>query len=781
MSNGLMRRWALYGIAGVFLAVLSGCAALEEAEKTTPEPEDKFDFIRRNDQQKFAEQEEPLPELVGDEPAPGVDELKARAEKLSSAEPKKSPADEVRHPAPAPRYYEDFITIDGDEELEVMLTFNSAPLVDTLPAFADVLGFNFTADSEIKNTVTLNLNSRMTRRELWEAFDNMLRVAGVGAVRDGQLLKIMPAAKIPTDGGLRVRNRYDGGSEVVSRSLFNITAKDAAAQLKPFLSKAGSIAEVTRANVIVFSDEAGNIAKLNEILELLDQPGRQLWPRIVVYCENIKPSKIAQELSEILPVIGFPVTLTNDKTETPGAIQLTGVDRIGILAATAANAEALDELREWIEILDNADSGEQERMYIYKVAHGKADELAQALSVIFSTQGSSLTVDTSTGTNRTEQITTQTVRNNNLNTGSSVNDRNSTNNQTNTQIDRVSAVFDTPVRVFADGVNNRLVIRTTPRTYAMIKAMLDRLDVVPAQVLLQILVVEVTLNDSNEFGLEFNTTGSAGSTGVSTGTNFSEIDRGNAEAEGFNLGIFDENNPEDKFAYLRALAGRENIKVISSPQLVVVSNTEAIIQVGQEVPLLTNDITNVDSADGSISRAYEYESTGILLTITPQVTSSNLISLELRQEVSEAVANTITNASETPVINMRILETAMSIANGRTMVIGGMIQEKITDKLQSIPFVADIPFMRRLFGNTNQSVERTEMLILITGYIINEKSPVEDMVRRYNNAVKALSLFEGAIAEEDARDRQRAAEAAARPRLEPLAQEQVSAQEQAEK
>ena len=79
MSNGLMRRWALYGIAGVFLAVLSGCAALEEAEKTTPEPEDKFDFIRRNDQQKFAEQEEPLPELVGADPEPGVEELKARA------------------------------------------------------------------------------------------------------------------------------------------------------------------------------------------------------------------------------------------------------------------------------------------------------------------------------------------------------------------------------------------------------------------------------------------------------------------------------------------------------------------------------------------------------------------------------------------------------------------------------------------------------------------------------------------------------------------------------
>ena len=756
----------MFGWIGIAVLVLSaGCSALEEAEKNDREPDDKYDFIRRNDQKMFIEREEEKPDLIGVEPASGAAELKAGAEALSSAGTKPKAADGIRRPPAAPSYYEDFITIDGDEELDVMLTFNSSPLVDTLPAFADVLGFNFTADSDIKNTVTLNLNSRLTRRELWEAFDSMLKVAGVGAVREGQLLKIMPAAKIPTQGSLRVGGRYDGGSEVVSRSLLNITAKEAVAQLKPFLTKAGTAAEVTRANVIVVSDEAGNIAKLSEILDLLDQPGRQHWPRIVVYCENVKPSKIAQELSEILPVIGLPVTLSADKSETPGSIQLTGVDRIGILAATAATDEALDELRGWTSILDNADATDQERMYIYKVAHGKAAELAQALSVIFSTQGTSLTVDTSTGTNRTEQLSAPTARTTSVAAANTVN-RNSTNNQTHTQFDRVSAVFETPVRIFADGVNNRLVIRTTPRTYAMIKAMLDRLDVVPAQVLLQVLVVEVNLNDSNQFGLEFNTIGSAGTTGISTGTNYNSLDRGNPDGEGFNIGIFDENNPDDKFAYLRALAGRENIKVISSPQLVVVSNTEAVIQVGQKVPLLQSDITNVDSSLGSVSRAYNYESTGVILTITPQVTSSDLISLELKQEVSEAVANTITNATETPVINIRMLETAMSIANGKTMVIGGMIQESVKDNLQSVPFIADIPLLRRLVGNTNQSLRRVELLILITGYIINEKSPVEEMVKRYNNSVKALSLFEGAIEEAEAKDRERAAAAARRPKLE---------------
>ena len=474
----------------------------------------------------------------------------------------------------------------------------------------------------------------------------------------------------------------------------------------------------------------------------------------------MKPSAIAQELSEVLPVLGFPVVLATDKTEVPGAVQLTGVDRIQILAVTAATEEAIKEVRNWISILDNADSSTQERMYVYKVTHDKAEYLAQALSVIFSTQGTSLTVDTSFNRSnstseqtRTSQITTQQTRNQNTNTNSQ--NRYSTNNQSNTELDLVSNVFNTPVRLFADGVQNRLVIRTTPRTYAMIKALLDRLDVVPAQVLFQILIVEITLTDSNEFGLQFNNVSYGGGTGVSTGTNFNDIGMNDSTSEGFKLGIFDKDNPEENFGYLRALAGRDNIKVISSPQLLVTSNTTAKIQVGQDVPILTQDLTTSDSATGNVTRSYTYEETGIILSLIPQVTSTDLISMQIEQKVSEAIKNTITSATDTPVISTRVLNTAMTIANGKTMVIGGMIQEKNNDRLQSVPIIADIPFLRRFFGNTNQSVERTELLVLVTGYIVNGKSPVEEMIRRYNSSVKALSLFESDMEKKDKEDAER--------------------------
>ncbi len=769
LSFNQCRYWsAVFAVLLVFgMLCTGGCDSLQQVEQRaedwkTREPEDKFDFIRRQEQQKFAESPKPPPDEVGGRKEnPTAAEFDKMTAAVSRDTRKKLPEPSSARPATPAPYYEDLMTLDADEMLDVVLVFNSAPLVDALPAFADILGFNFSADSELKNTVTVNLNSRMTRRELWEVFDRTLQLAGAGAIRNGQLLEIMPAAKLPSRASLRNRNRLTSGAEVISRSLHSITSKDAVAQLKPFLTPAGVAAEAARTNVIVVCDKRENIAKLNEVIDLLDQPGRQHWPRAVVYCRNVKPSAIAQELSEVLPVLGFPVMLPTDKTEVPGAVQLTGVDRLQILAVTAATEEAITQIREWIRILDNADSDNQERMYVYKVTHDKAEYLAQALSVIFSTQGSSLTVDTSFNRSdstseqtRTSQISTQQTRNTNTNVSNQTSSRYSTNNQTNTQLDLGSSVFDTPVRLFADGVQNRLVIRTTPRTYAMIKALLDRLDVVPAQVLFQILIVEITLTDSNEFGLQFNNL-SGGKTRISTGTNFNDIGWNDTSAEGFKLGIFDKDNPEENFGYLRALAGRDNIKVISSPQLLVTSNTTAKIQVGQDVPILEEDLTNADSTSGNVTRSYSYRETGIILSLIPQVTSTDLISMQIEQTVSEAITNTITSATDTPVISTRVLNTAMTIANGKTMVIGGMIQEKTTDKLQSVPIIADIPLLRRLFGNTNQSVERTELLVLVTGYIVNGKSPVEEMIRRYNSSVKALSLFESDIEKKNAEDEKR--------------------------
>jgi len=229
------------------------------------------------------------------------------------------------------------------------------------------------------------------------------------------------------------------------------------------------------------------------------------------------------------------------------------------------------------------------------------------------------------------------------------------------------------------------------------------------------------------------------------GSNYSDLTPfGTTKQDGFTFLLSDPNNPQNKFGYIRALAGNNAVKVVSSPQLLVSSNTEAQIQVGKQVPIITGGVTN-SSSTGNVTQTYTYKDTGIILTLTPQVTSNSLISLDITQELSTPGENTTSKTIDSPEISIRKIDTSMTIGNGRTMVIGGLIQETRNDKLQTVPFINQIPFLRRLFGNTEASVERSEILVLVTGYIVNERSQIEDLIKRYNEALKSLNTFDGTL------------------------------------
>ncbi|MBQ9772895.1 MAG: hypothetical protein IJW23_13825 [Lentisphaeria bacterium] len=730
--------------AAAFLAIFfSSCSMFDDVvvEKDLKEDkaEDRFAFLR----DKNAPKPKPMTDTEKDEVAyPGEKPDGKQGNTLAGLNtPRGTGKEEPPKSQEAPRFFDDLIVTNGEEELTASLVFNSAPLVDVIPAFADILGFNFVVDSNLKSTVTVNLNSKMTRRELWNTFDRMLFIAGAGATVEDSLLRITPLAQLARQPG--------GNGEIFFYAFKNSTAKEVVAQIKPFLGVNSVCVELARPNAILICDEQSNMPKIKALLTTIDQNCRRNWPRLAVKCNYVLPSKLVEELQNVLPTLGFTVTKTNERNAPPGSVQMTGVDRVGLLVISAANQEALDEIRKWIAIFDSSESIDQERVFVYKVTHGKADQLAQALSVVYNTTGSSLTIDTSTGNSRTTQINTAN-RTRTTTTGGT-----NRNNQTSAS----ASIFDNNVRVFADGRLNRLVIRTTPRTYASIQALLKRLDVVPPQVLLQVLVVEVTLTESTQFGIEFSAAGSINGNKTLLGTNYSELSNifstdangnttmntGSNRQNGFTFAIANPDNPQEKFGYIRALAGNGDVKVISSPQLLVTSHKEAVFQVGDRVPYISQGTTDT-SSNGTMLQNYDYEDTGVILTVTPQITSTGLICMNVKQELS-SVVRTTSSGLDSPTFSKRVIETEMTIANGRTMILGGLIQERRTDSLDTIPVINQIPFLRRLFGNTNANVERTEILVLITGYVITEKSPVEEMMGRYNDSIRLLNQFNRDIEE----------------------------------
>ena len=722
-----------------------GCAtskkALPKQEQEKREAEKRRkEWFKNADGKPISEQRSIEHELLTEEPSTLSDRKKPEnpypiyTDREKTEEPPVTPPEE---------------RFDGREKIKAEFDFNGAAVADVIPVFAELLRFNYLLDGKLNGTVTLSLKDELTRRQLWELFRQVMQTSNIYLTRQGNMIHFRPVEAIAQAAA---GDGVNSDAEVALFRLKNIGAKETASQIGQFLSPGLKPVELEERNLLLVVDTKENLRKVRQIVAQLDRPLRQGWAKMVIPCRNIDASRLAKEAADVLPVLGFPVALNSDKPR-PEEIQLTTVERLQIIVASAANYEALEELGRWINILDQSETGDQERMFIYNILNGNAEELVKALAVMFPVEGETLTASTgssggSSSSGSGELFSSSASASTSKTTTQSGSVKSAA--KTGTQEEGPANLFEVPVKVFADAVNNRLIIRTKPRTYTMIKALLGKIDTIPPQVLFQVLVVDVSLNDSVKFGVEFMMKGGSGNVTTQGGTNFSGLTPGSGQnsQSGGKFWIYNPKNPDQKFGYINALAGKTNVKVISSPQVLIASNNEAKISVGSKVPIVNSEITNTQSiitnnndSSTNLVRNIQYQDTGVILKITPKITRGGRIAIKLAQTVSEADSNTVSDI-DSPVIKEQIIETAMSLRDGQTIICGGIIKEKSTDNLSTLPGIGGIPFLRRLFGDTDISTDRTEMMILITGYIVSEDSHLEELVKRYEQAVDTLIDFQ---------------------------------------
>ena len=612
--------------------------------------------------------------------------------------------------------------------VQVNISFDGANLADVIPAFAEPLNLNYILDPEISGTVTMSVSAALAPREVWRLFEQILTHAGAYCELGASgILHIKPFSKIARErhivGGLNIEARIVPLKHVTARSLIP--------QLTRFVNNENAVTALEPQNALVVVESRDNMARLLQLIDEMDRKAMAGWAHVVLPCRNVSSEKIKAELLEVLPVLGFPVSDGSGKEAEATGIKIMSLERVQAIIASSATIESLEELRRWVQILDRSDTGEQERVFVYEVENDQVETLLQALATIFPVDANVIAAPQGASEGETRDSASGS-----LNTSIS---------SKQDEEDNTGNVFSTPMRIFADARNNRMLIRTTPRAYAMGKAILERIDTVPDRVLMQLLVVEIELSDSNEFGVEFSSQFSAGNTESIIGTNYEALSPSGAPGQtGGKYFIFNPSNPDQKFAYIRAVAGRNKMKVLSSPQIVANSHMTSKISVGRSVPIVTSDITDTSSVvndNTSLRRSYQYEDTGIILTITPRTTKGGLVELEIDQILSEAIDNAM-KGIDSPIIKKDELKTTLSLRSGRTLILGGLIKEKYSNTHSSLPFIADIPFLRTLTGNTRESVERTEILLLVTANIITEDTRIQDMVRRYSNAVSEIKKFE---------------------------------------
>ena len=310
-----------------------------------------------------------------------------------------------------------------------------------------------------------------------------------------------------------------------------------------------------------------------------------------------------------------------------------------------------------------------------------------------------------------------------------------------------------------DEATNSLVILSTPRDYDTLRTVLRSLDVVPRQVLFEALIAEVSLDEGDSLSFTqalqgTETKDATGKTGDQGGSYFDafgdQLRLIGTIGSGGLLGAVSayRNGIEIYKGLVKAAANRGKAKILSRPNLMTSDNTKARLLVGQEVPILTSQSNSSIQTNSTtqILQSVQYKDTGVVIEALPQVNSEGLVNLELAIEISEVAAKASAGGIQSPTFTTRKADTAVVVNSGETLVIGGIIAESHNDDREGVPYLMDIPVLGRLFRSDTTSRKRTELIVLITPFVVRDRdearSVTEDFRRRVDKVLEGVEPSE---------------------------------------
>lgn len=420
--------------------------------------------------------------------------------------------------------------------------------------------------------------------------------------------------------------------------------------------------------------------------------------------------ELSSALNDALITEGWQVSDNKLQIRT---IALMPVKYSNDLFVFAKSAQAHKRVSHWLKELDRpVAGGDVEQFYIYQVRNVDATILAETANSVLSSKASG-------GSSRSGASSSRTIGAGRQNA-----------ERGTTGIDEQGG-GDTGFFT-VDSVGNRIIFTGTASEYDRLVLLLEQLDTPAPEVLIELKIAEVSLTDESSFGVEFFVDDLGGESVQLTGQT-AGLGLGGS---GFNIGLLSGNID----AAINAFASNRRVKVLSTPSLMARSGGIAEIQVGQDVPVITSQRAannQSGSANTDILQSIEYRKTGVLLSVEPIVFSDNRIDLTLSQEVSSTLATSNSSISS-PTISNRSISTQLSLEDGQTAVLGGLIQENFIKDDKGVPILKDIPFIGQAFSVDGLSSERTELVILITAYVMRGQEDRSRFVRHMTKRVDAM-------------------------------------------
>ena len=664
-----------------------------------------------------------------------------------------------------------------DETVPIELRLENADLLQVVGIIAEQLEMNYVVDPRVEGTVIINTLGELQRSDLFPLLQTILRINGATAVQTGNLYHIVPlegVQRLPIAPQLNPQSASLSEDDRVVMNVITlryVSAPDMTRILEPYVSEGGHLVSHDAGNVLIITDTSRSMQRIVEIVALFDtdvftDQRARLYP-----IQHSNALQIAAELEQVFSAYAL--------SAESSAIRFVAMERINSLLVVTANAGVYAEVEEWLERLDQPVQDAGVQTFIYRVENGAAENLSSVLNQLLGVptffqgmgqgMGQGAFQQGAGGAPGTMQQAAPGMQS--LQTMPAA-------AQTGTQTGAMVAaapgtgapslglltgaapglageMYLTHLRIVPDVINNLLVIQATAQEYERIRQMLRDLDVVPRQVMIEAKVYEVDLIGDLSAGvtafLQRRTAGGLLARGTGQ---FGPPSAGSAPLLTASMGTL-VGKMRELLIFLNAAESRSEARVISAPSILASDNLAASISVGTEIPMLSSQVFGLgaQSADNPVfTNAIQNRDTGVLLTITPRVNSSGLVTLQISQEVSAPVAPLAGAAIQSPSISKRTVSTQAVVQDGETIALGGIIQEDRTYSRNRIPLLGDIPYVGALFGSTSLTTSRTELILLLTPTVIRDTSEARIATAEFRSKLRDLTRI---IEEEEEREQER--------------------------
>jgi len=621
-------------------------------------------------------------------------------------------------------------------ERYVSLNFDNADISVVIQTIAELLHMNYIVAPTVRGRVTIQTSEKLPVSSLLPVLEQILAVNGFVAVKSGEFFKIVPANQARQEAVETVLQEQapSVGTGLVTKivQLHYISVGAVIKILTPFKSPAGVYQAYEPAGLLLLTEVPAKIDDLLKIVEVLDV---DTFASIQVELYPVRYAGVEDLARELTQIVTQVFTAAGRGRSLFRIIPVPQVNSIMVFSGESGLAA---NIREWIAKLDQPVSEANERIFVYPLSHATAETLAAVLEKVFSrdpakgqTRSASASPEAVPPVTRTAPASRQTR---------AVQTRVAPPQSISSSSEGVASSGAAPVVVVADKDTNSLIIQTAAWFYPTVVEIISKLDKMPKQVLIEVLIAEITLDDSNQFGISWNLKGQGPVSAFGEQHNFMSSTAQNLSGlaqstSGLSIMLTEANRLS---AVLKASADASKLNILSAPHILTTNNKEAKIDIGNEIPILKTRTTASAGQDpNTITNDIEYRSTGVILTVTPHINEGGYVTLDVLQEVSDA-QKTIVGGIDSPTIRKRVAKTTMVIRDNQTLVVGGLIQETRTNSRSGLPWLSKLPLIGFLFGSSEVSIKKTELVVLITPHVVNNVEEGELLTRQIKDRVLTL-------------------------------------------